>query len=55
MIWFFLPGVLDDKTPAELAKLISENSFVCIYLAYMFSKLVNMSTTLAGTYVRGTK
>ena len=32
----------DDLTPSELAKVISENAFVCMYLSYQLSLLVEM-------------
>ena len=42
-----LPGVYDDLDTPDLAKVISENSFVCMYLVYQFSKLVDMSATVS--------
>ena len=36
-------GTYDKYSQPELAKIISENSFVCMYLAYQLSKLVEMS------------
>ena len=47
-------GVYDKEFtdhPAELARIISENAFVCMYLIYQFSKLVNLApsvSTIAG-------
>ena len=32
----------DDLTPSELAKVISENAFVCMYLSFQLSQLVEM-------------
>jgi hypothetical protein len=32
-------GVYDDRTGPELAQIISENAFVCIYLVFQFSQL----------------
>ena len=40
-------GAYDDKDPSELAQIISENAFVCMYLIYQFSKLVDMSGTVS--------
>lgn len=40
-------GVYDDLDGPELAKVISENAFVCMYLIYQFSKLVDMSGTVS--------
>ena len=39
MTWFHPK---DDLTPSELAKVISENAFVCMYLSFQLSQLVEM-------------
>ena len=36
-------GTYDDLSQPELSKTISENSFVCMYLGFQLSKLVDMS------------
>ena len=36
-------GNYDKLTQPELSKMISETSFVCMYLSYQLSKLVEMS------------
>ena len=43
-------GRYDDVSPAELSSVISQNAFVCIYLIFSFSSLVDLSSTV--TYVR---
>ena len=40
-------GTYDDLTQPELAKMISETSFVCGYLAYQLSRLVEMSVQIS--------
>ena len=40
-------GMYDDLTSPQLSKMISETSFVCIYLAFQLSKLVEMSVQLS--------
>ncbi|OXA62639.1 ATP-binding cassette sub-family D member 4 [Folsomia candida] len=48
-------GRYDDLTPAELSAVISQNSFVLIYLIYTFSSLVDTSgkfTDIAGVVHR---
>ena len=40
-------GMYDDLTSPQLSKMISETSFVCIYLAYQLSKLVELSVQLS--------
>ena len=37
-----IPSLKDDLTPSELAKVISENAFVCMYLSFQLSQLVEM-------------
>ncbi|XP_078490249.1 lysosomal cobalamin transporter ABCD4 [Ciona intestinalis] len=39
-------GNYDDLAPEEISALISKNSFVCIYLIYSFSQLIDMSSTV---------
>uniref|UniRef100_H2ZCN2 ABC transmembrane type-1 domain-containing protein n=1 Tax=Ciona savignyi TaxID=51511 RepID=H2ZCN2_CIOSA len=39
-------GSYDDYAPEEISALISRNSFVCIYLIYSFSQLIDMSSTV---------
>lgn len=41
-------GVYDDLTGPELSQIISENAFVCIYLVFQFSQLVEITSTVAG-------
>ena len=40
-------GAMDSLKPEDLAQAISENSFVCMYLIFNFSKLVDMSQKLS--------
>ena len=40
-------GFLDYLDPTDLSRKISENSFVCMYLIYNFSKLVDMSQKIS--------
>ena len=40
-------GYLDYLDPTDLSRKISENSFVCMYLIYNFSKLVDMSQKIS--------
>jgi ATP-binding cassette subfamily D (ALD) protein 4 len=40
-------GDYDGLTQPELSKVISENSFVCMYLAYQLSTLVSMSVLVS--------
>ncbi|KAF0312783.1 ATP-binding cassette sub-family D member 4 [Amphibalanus amphitrite] len=37
-------GMYDDKTPQQLSAIISQNSFVCMYLIYNFTQLVDLSS-----------
>nr|CAB3219638.1 ATP-binding cassette sub-family D member 4 [Phallusia mammillata] len=39
-------GNYDHLAPEELSSLISRNAFVCIYLIYSFSQLIDMSSTI---------
>ena len=41
-------GYYDSLTPGELAQLLSETAFVCMYLVFQFSQLVNLTSTVAG-------
>jgi len=40
-------GYYEDMTPGELAKLVSNNAFVCMMLIYQLTQLVNMTGTAA--------
>ena len=40
-------GMYDNLSSPQLSKMISETSFVCIYLAYQLSKLVELSVQLS--------
>ena len=40
-------GMYDNLNSPQLSKMISETSFVCIYLAYQLSKLVELSVQLS--------
>ena len=40
-------GTYDHLTPPELARMISETSFVCMMLSFQLSKLVNMSVQVS--------
>ena len=41
-------GVYDDLDSGELAQVISETGFVCMYLVYQLTQLVNITSTVAG-------
>lgn len=41
-------GNYDKYQPADLAQVISETAFVCIYLVYQLGQLVNITSTVAG-------
>jgi len=41
-------GFYEEMTPGELAKLVSNNAFVCMMLIYQLSQLVTMTGTVAG-------
>lgn len=41
-------GQYDGYQPADLAQVISETAFVCIYLVYQLGQLVNITSTVAG-------
>ena len=41
-------GVYDSLDPGELAQMISETGFVCMYLVYQLTQLVNITSTVAG-------
>ena len=41
-------GHYDQYAPADLAQIISETAFVCIYLVYQLGQLVNITSTVAG-------
>lgn len=41
-------GVYDNIEPEELAQVISETAFVCMYLVYQLTQLVNITSTVAG-------
>ncbi len=48
-------GSLEDKTSAELATIISQNSFFCMYLIFQFTSLTGLAETyteLVGAAVR---
>ncbi len=45
-------GVYDDRTGPELAQIISENAFVCIYLVFQFSQLGKKMVEGHKKYVR---
>ena len=40
-------GAYDDLDQPALAKMISETSFVCMYLSYQLSRLVEMSVQIS--------
>ncbi|TRY73148.1 hypothetical protein TCAL_00965 [Tigriopus californicus] len=40
-------GVYDDLSPSDLARAVSENAFVCMYLVFQFTKLVQMASTVS--------
>ena len=41
-------GVYDNLDSGELAQVISETGFVCMYLVFQLSQLVNITSTVAG-------
>jgi len=41
-------GQYDGYKPADLAQVISETAFVCIYLVFQLGQLVNITSTVAG-------
>ena len=41
-----LRGDYDNLNPADLSSLISKNSFVCMYLIYNFSQLIDMTSSI---------
>ena len=41
-------GVYDSLDSGELAQVISETGFVCMYLVFQLSQLVNITSTVAG-------
>jgi hypothetical protein len=45
-------GVYDDRTGPELAQIISENAFVCIYLVFQFSQLGKKMVEGHQNYIR---
>lgn len=48
-------GVFDDKDPGELSGIISKNSFVSMYLIFLFSTIIDQSdkiSVLAGYVAR---
>ncbi|XP_037072354.1 LOW QUALITY PROTEIN: lysosomal cobalamin transporter ABCD4-like [Pollicipes pollicipes] len=38
-------GLYDDRTPQQLSALISQNSFVCMYLIFNFTQLVDLASS----------
>ena len=43
-------GELDNKTPSELSALISESSFVCMYLIYRFTMITALSDVFSEVF-----
>eukprot|EP00095_Tigriopus_kingsejongensis_P004960 maker-scaffold96_size378025-snap-gene-0.23 protein:Tk04960 transcript:maker-scaffold96_size378025-snap-gene-0.23-mRNA-1 annotation:"abc subfamily abcd" len=40
-------GLYDGYSPGELAQVVSENAFVCMYLVFQFTQLVQMAATVS--------